>query len=150
MRSTYSLDETMNALSEREHLVFILQDWDSGMQVYENYSGEETVQQLADARGKYGDRFGFRAFNEEVDIYWNGDFGVIFTGQGVGPTQQILLESDTKRYPGMAKFEADRNLRDLRIEAREITSEDGATFLRFVKLSEVKRDASKRSHQSAG
>lgn len=142
MKSTYSLDEALDSLPGLTGLVLILQDWDAGMQVYDNYSGEEAVQRLADARAQYGDRFGFRAFNEDADVYWNGDFGIICTGIAPGKTQQILLEFDTKRHPGMASFENNRNLRSLRIVASEINSTDGENFLRFIRFLEVKSDAS--------
>ncbi len=142
MKSTYSLDEALNSLSGLRGLVFILQDWDSGMQVYNNCSGEEVAERLTEARVQYGDRFGFRAFNEDTDVYWNGDFGIICAGIEAGKTQQILLEFDTKRHPGMASFEINKNLRSLRIVAREISSTDGETFLRFIKLLEVKSDDS--------
>jgi len=148
MRSIDSLDEALEVLTNQQNLFFILQDWDSGMHVDGNSTGNQVSQQLVTCRGKYGDSFGFRAFNEEVDVYWNGDFGIVCKGEEHGKTQELLFEFDTKRHPGMMKFEnaltpksePDRSLRNLRVEAKEVTSEEGGVFLRFVKIIEVKDD----------
>jgi hypothetical protein len=147
MKSVINLNEAVKALDHNQNLCLILQDWDSGIQLELNQSTEQVLQRLNFAREKYGDRFAFRAFNKKVDVYWNGDFGIICTDEEGGESQNLLLEFDTKRHPGMINFEraliagSSKSLRDFKIEAQIINNTDGGPFLRFVKISEVNENA---------
>jgi hypothetical protein len=138
MKVTDNLDDAINILSDQNSMTLIFQDWDSGIQVLKNYDGNLIKQKLSDAREKYGDRFGFRSFNEDIDVYWNGDFAVICTNEDKGESHDVPLESDTKRHSGMSNFASD--LKNLRIKAKKIVSDDGGTYLRFIGIQEVRND----------
>ncbi len=144
MKTVDKLDEAIKALSGQQNMFFVIQDWDNGMLVYKDYDNVQIKQQLEEAASKYNDRFAFRAFNENTDIYWNGDFGIICTDIDNGKSRQVMMEFDTKRHPGMMNFANlfNKNLKkEIKIEAKEIKSTNGGNFLRFIRIQEVKSHA---------
>jgi hypothetical protein len=142
MRAERSLDDVLKTLDKQEGLVFILEDWDDGVRVNLNATVEDVRQAITAARSKYGDRFSFRAFNSDVDVWWNGEVGIICDGPVLEEDEKILLEFDWKRHPAMVRFakalcpnDPKKNLRPFRIKAVLLRSGQGI-FWRFIGLAE--------------
>lgn len=149
MNVSCRLDDILEALAEQEQLVFILEDWDEGLQVRFGVGGDEVKQAVKEARGKYGPRFAFRAFNFRVDAWWwNGEVGVVQDEplEGQVETVKLFLEPDWRRYPGMGAFaqelcpaEECPNLRPFFIEAVPLRTELGIHW-RFLRLGQTPKE----------
>jgi len=128
------LDDLLCDFQCQQDLILIVQDWHSGIHVEHSCDGDCVISKLQSAKEKYGDKFEFRAFNDKIDVYWNGDFGVICEDQDSGNPCKILLEFDTKRHPGMKSFEniLSKDQRST-ISATEIKSANGSRFICFTK-----------------
>jgi hypothetical protein len=136
------LDNVLKALDGQEKLVFVLEDWDNGVQVGISAPVATFKQAVAAARSKYGDRFSFRAFNPNVDVQWNGEVGIICDEPAPEDSIGVLLEFDLKRHPAMAHFaealcpdDPKKNLRPFRIKAVLLKGGQGV-FWRFVELTQ--------------
>ena len=126
-----NLDKVLKVLEEKEDLTLILGDWDEGLKLEQGLSGKDVSSRIEAARGKYGDRFQWRAFNREVDVWWNGETGVICKGESKN-IKQFFLETDYRRFPGTSIF---RQLEYTCIEVEEIRCEDRVIYLRMIELS---------------
>jgi len=126
-----NLDKVLKVLEEKEDLTLILGDWDEGLKLEQGLSGKDVSSRIEAARGKYGDRFQWRAFNREVDVWWNGETGVICKGKPKN-IKQFFLETDYRRFPGTSIF---RQLEYTCIEVEEIRCEDRVIYLRMIELS---------------
>jgi hypothetical protein len=103
MRSIVHWDETLMVLGGKDGLTLILQDWDTGLQLLDNLSGQDVKQRVEAARQKYGERFSWRAFSRAVDIWWNGEGGVLCEGSPI-EEHTVHLETDYRRFPGASVF----------------------------------------------
>jgi hypothetical protein len=129
MRTVGEIDTAIKILESQKDLALILEDWDDGLLVQQGLEGQQIVQMLDAAKEKYGQKFGFRAFNQTLDVWWNGDLGVVCEGEAKGNITTIPLESDSKRYPG-AKALGNY----AKVEVEEITRNERVIFLRFRQL----------------
>jgi hypothetical protein len=139
------VEEALQPLKGQKDLVLVLEDWDSGLQVQPKIDGEVAQGVLKAAREKYGSHFAFRAFNSQLDIWWNGEIGIMhdepFAEQA--ETVKLFLEPEWRRYPGMQRFgqalcpeERRPNLRRFCVKAIRVPGEQGI-FWRFVGLGVV-------------
>ena len=140
MRTERDLNKVLKTLDNQEKLVFVLEDWDKGVQVDTNATFETIKQALAAAKLKYGDRFSFRAFNPNVDVWWNGEVGIICDEPAPEDSTRLVLEFDLKRHPAMIEFakvlspdDPKKNLRPFRIKALLLRDGRGV-FWRFFEL----------------
>ena len=141
MRTERNLNNLLKALNEQKELVFLLEDWDDGVRVDTSATADTLKRAVTTARSKYGDRFSFRAFNTNMDVWWNGEVGVICDEPVPKDSEKILLEFDWKRHPAMAHFaealcpaDSKKNLRQFRIKAVLLKGEH-RLFWRFVELA---------------
>ena len=147
MRTETSLDKVLESLKAQEGLVFILEDWDEGLQVVPNANFAHIEQVVTASRSKYGDRFAFRVFNISIDVWWSGEIGAICDDAPVD-SQTIPVEFDWKRHPAMVRFanalcpnDEQKNLCPFQIKAVRVNGEQGM-FLRFL---ELKREGESQS-----
>ena len=134
MRTVAEMNEILGILAIASDLTVFLEDWDEGLRVETRLDGQKLVEQLIALRPKYGNRCHFRAFNDSLDVWWNGDFGIVCQGSSdKDTTVELHLESDAKRHPGMLAF---GNLTNAGIVATVVRAGDKDVFLRFRRLKE--------------
>lgn len=128
MRPVSSWDKALGALDGKQGITLLLEDWDEGLILMEGLSREEAVKRLRQAQGKYGTRVAWRAFNRQVDVWWNGEGGIVCEGKR-GNEVTLLLETDHRRFPGASTFQDASYIR----AAVEPVREEGRTvYLRLV------------------
>ena len=125
------MDKALESLKGQKRLTLILGDWDEGLELSEALTQEEVRAQVITAREKYGTYFSWRVFNREVDLYWNGESGVLCEGAPRDDhIKWIFLETDYRRFPGAGIFES----RYTQAKVEEIHQRDRVVYLRLLKL----------------
>ncbi|MEO0082696.1 MAG: hypothetical protein ABIL25_10495 [candidate division WOR-3 bacterium] len=130
VRRLTSLDEVLGAISEQERFFVLAEEWRDGLDEKSEVTAAELKELVAQMRCDYGDNFAFRAFNETLDLHWNGELGLLIQADTTEETQEVYLPliSDSVRFPAAGR------LKHTKIAAKR--SKDG--FLRFVRLEEAK------------
>jgi hypothetical protein len=149
MRTVHSLDEAVAALVNQKSLFVLLEDWEEGLTLCEEQEETQVKGLVEAARRKYGARFTFRAFNEDLDVWWNGELGVVCAGKPTA-VKEVMLATDYRRFPGVAVFRTE-DLNDERYDrvlVEEIREAHRVVYLRFVKLLKVGEDsAANQKHE---
>ena len=105
MKLLESLDKAISALKGKDGLSLLIGDWDHGVKLLESMSGSEIAAEIERARGKYGDRFTWRAFNEKLEISWDGESGTVCDDMPIDKNRKsVLLETDYHQFPGVKVF----------------------------------------------
>jgi len=122
----------------RQDFTVVLGDWAKGVQVRLGCTGAQACQQVQDVQERYGVHVPFRLFNQELDLWWWGDGGILCTGTSQSTPRDFLLEPDWRRHFGLAPLRQalgnPPDLRGYRLEAVELTHEEGGPYLRFLRL----------------
>jgi len=112
----------------------LIEDWDEGLKLWNNLNRDQALKEL-EARGeKYGCKFHFCAFNNDFDLRWDGDAGAFYTDTG-GQTTELLLETDSKRFPGISRL---KSLNYEKVEVEKVEADGRIIALRFKRL--IKED----------
>jgi len=120
----------LKSLPEKPQLTLLIQDWDEGLRLWDNLSRDQALKEL-EARGeKYGPKFHFHAFNSDFDLRWDGDVGIFCTDAG-GQTTELLLETDTKRFPGISQLKC---LNYAKVEVEKVEADGRIIALKFKRL----------------
>ena len=105
IKFVHNMDDVLNQLDKQENLTLFVEDWDDGFQALVGIDQKTVSEIILTARKKYGDTFTWRAFNEEIEGYWNKEYGTICKGKADSRnTEKYYLETDYHRYPGVDKF----------------------------------------------
>lgn len=131
-----NMDDVLNQLEKQENLTLFVEDWDDGFQALIGIDQKNVSEIILTARKKYGDAFTWRAFNEEIEGFWNREYGIICMGKPNSKNTKIYyIETDYHRYPGVEKFWPDDFEKPFynKIEVEEIY-ENKMAYLRMVKL----------------
>ncbi|MFQ6089275.1 MAG: hypothetical protein ACE5K0_10295 [Candidatus Methanofastidiosia archaeon] len=124
-----SLQDAIYAIKGQQGLTVILGDWNQGLGLKTDVNDKEMVELLSPLQENYGQSFAFCAFNENIDVRWDGSFGVVCEENG--EEKVLLLESDTKHNPGMLKF---KEKGYDRVKVEEIKKDGRVVFLKFKQL----------------
>lgn len=125
-----------------EHLkgvgFWFVEDWNTGLIVNKgNFEELKTkVEELAD---KYNNNFKFKAFNEELEISWDGERGILLQESEEGEYEvvknKLMIEGDWRRFGGV------RDLNGYKwVEVRIYKEGEDIRFIRLVKLLGAKND----------
>lgn len=125
-----SLEQVLAAIPNQGSFFILAEDWKDGFGEMSDATSAKLRELLAGMRSRYGDNFAFRAFNEALDLHWNGELGLLAKADDTEETGEVRvpLISGTVRFPAAGK------LKHTQVAAKR--SKDG--FLRFVRLGEVK------------
>ncbi|MEM2913992.1 MAG: hypothetical protein QXH91_01130 [Candidatus Bathyarchaeia archaeon] len=106
MKLLPDFDEALKVLTrQKENMTLILGDWDNGLKLEKGLNGEEVIKKIKEASEEYGNRFSWRAFSENIDLYWNGEGALLCEGEPIQENKRkVFLETDFRRFPGIAIF----------------------------------------------
>ncbi len=105
MKLLESLDKAISALKGKDGLSLLIGDWDHGVKLLESMSGSDIDDEIKGARKSYGDRFTWRAFNEKLEISWDGESGTVCDDMPIDKNRKsVLLETDYHQFPGVKVF----------------------------------------------
>ena len=133
MRIVNNVEEALSAAGGKESLTVIIEEASRGLELMLNKSGDELIGFLHKLIDKYGQALRFRLFNDEIDIDWRGDYGIVIEEiLDKANAIDIYLESDTKRHPGMLNLaETLGDLKKCRLQAQLVAN---GSYLRLGKI----------------
>lgn len=141
MRTAQSLDEALAAVIGQENLFLLLEEWEEGLKLYPEQSGVQVRGAVEAGKRKYGEHFSFRAFNENVDVWWTGEIGIVCEGKPKA-VKEVVLATDYRRFPGVAVFRTEdlKDERYHRVLVEEIQEGHRVVYLRLVNLTKGGED----------